>query len=268
MSEMAFGALSRLQFEKERELATFIKQALPGDRPRAYYEAYKELYELFPDIATDDAEETHRVETTLGFLDPLLGDAKLVVEVGAGRCYLAKGLATRAEKVIAVDVTLLGEPDTFPPNLEHRVFDGRMLELESNSADCVLSDNVFEHVHPDDALMQLKEMVRVTKPGGYIPILTPNAVNGPHDISAFFSRKPEGLHLKEYTSMEMKRMYQAAGCVDSKAYIGAKGRYVALPSELAAVVEFFVGLLPRKILRLQKVRWLLPNRFSARKPAA
>jgi SAM-dependent methyltransferase len=258
-------ASARLQFEKERELAQMIRNAAPDDRPRAYREAYGQLYKLFPDIATDEAEERNRVFTTISFLEGFVGSAEVAYEVGAGRCLLARALAKRFKRVIALDVTSLTDAANWPSNLQHVVFDGMHIDAAAGSADLVVSDNVLEHVHPDDALPQLREMVRVLKPRGYIAILTPNNVNGPHDISADFCRRPEGLHLKEYSSLEMKKLFQEAGCVSVRDYIGFNGRYVSMLPEVGALLEFVACCLPRQFLRLRAIRWILPNRYTARK---
>jgi SAM-dependent methyltransferase len=261
-------ASSRLQFEKERELAQMIRSAAPGDRPRAYHEAYKQLYQLFPDIATNEAEESNRVFTTMSFLEGFVGSAEVACEVGAGRCLLARALAKRFTRVIALDVAPLTDAVNWPSNLQHVVFDGMRIDAAASSADLVVSDNVLEHVHPDDALPELREMLRVLKPRGYIAILTPNKVNGPHDVSADFSREPEGLHLKEYSSLGMKKLLREAGCVSVRAYIGFNGRYVSMLPEVGALIEFVACSLPRRFLRLRKIRWILPNRYTARKASS
>jgi SAM-dependent methyltransferase len=256
----------RVQFEKERELADMIRNASPADRPRAYSEAYRQLYELFfRDFPPDATKERNRSYTTLAFLVPFLGGADLAVEVGAGSCHLAKILAGRVRRVIAVDIGLFAEKNNWPTNLVHQVFDGQRIDLPANTADIVISDNTLEHLHPDDALQQLREMTRILKPSGYIAVLTPNRANGPHDVSAGFSSRPEGLHLKEYGSMEIKEIMRAAGCTRARAYIGFGGKYFAVLPEAAAVIESIARFAPRPLLRWRAFRWLLPNRFTGRK---
>jgi SAM-dependent methyltransferase len=174
----------------------------------------------------------------MSFLEGFVGSAEVASEVGAGRCLLARVLAKRFKRVIALDVAPLTDAANWPSNFQHVVFDGMRIDAAAGSADLVVSDNVLEHVHPDDALPELREMVRVLKPRGHIAILTPNKVNGPHDISADFSRRPERLHLKEYSSLEMKKLLQEAGCVSVRAYIGFNGRYVSMLPEVVIMTIF------------------------------
>ncbi|MGY4234706.1 SAM-dependent methyltransferase [Bradyrhizobium sp. USDA 4449] len=257
--------VSTEQFQKERELASMIRSASPEHRDRAYQQAYSEFYRLFPAFEQNDSMEESRVKTTLAFLERFIRGSRIVIEVGAGHCYLAEAVAKHASLVVALDVAPLVDSSNFPSNLRHQVYDGKAIPVDANSADLVLSDNVLEHLHPDDALPQVDDMVRTLKTSGYIVILTPNKTNGPHDGSAGFTVNPEGLHLHEYTSLEIKRLLLRAGCKSVRAYIGAKGKYVAILPEIAAVVEWTASLFPRRFLRQRNIRWLLPNRFSAQK---
>ena len=264
---MSITATMVRQFEKEREFAKLIMEAPTSRRTQAYAYAYEELYRLFPDLQTDEDEESNRVVTSMSFIWPFIARSKVVVEIGAGRCKLAQALAQVVKKVVALDVAVLADTARFPINLTHEVFNGRDLPMETNSVDTVISDNVVEHLHPEDGLRQSAEALRVLKPGGSLVLLTPNYANGPHDISTFFSRVPAGLHLKEYSCLEIRAMLKQAGFAKVRAYVGAKGYYMPLPCAVGAVLEQIGQRLPRSFTRRTVVRWLLPNRFTAAKPA-
>ena len=98
---------------------------------RAYRETYKQLYQLFPDIATDEAEERNRVFTTMSFLEGFAGSAEVAYEVGAGRCLLARALAKQFKRVIAFDVAPLTDAANWPSNLQHAVLDGMHIDVRS-----------------------------------------------------------------------------------------------------------------------------------------
>jgi SAM-dependent methyltransferase len=255
----------KAQFEKERELAHLIMSASEANRKRAYAFAYGELYRLFPHLQNDEAEEANRVINSMSFIAPLLRKGHTVVEIGAGRCRLAVELSTRVKQMIALDVADLTNTAGLPANLHHLVFDGVDLPLATGSADVVVSDNVLEHLHPDDGRRQMAEAFRILKPGGHLCLLTPNQASGPHDISALFSRTPVGLHLKEYSSLEIKALLTAVGFRGVRSYIGAKGRYIPASPAFGALIEGGVKLLPRNLARSNKARWLLPHRFTGRK---
>ena len=258
--------LAELQFNTERRLAALIREAGPHDRPKAYASAYDQLYRAFPYLQTEEREEAERLASSLGFLRPMLSRDSDIVEVGAGRGRLAVAVAALTRSMVALDVAPLADASRCPANMRHALFDGVRLPLASNSVDIVLSDNVLEHLHPDDAVEQMGEACRVLKPGGRLVLLTPNKVNGPHDVSFGFSAVPAGLHLKEYGAREIAVLLRSVGFASIRAYLGAKGRYASVPILAGDAVERAGGLLPRPWLRARAMRWLLPNRFTAVKP--
>ena len=256
------------QFETEKRLAATIMRATAKDRPDAYAHAYGELYRLFPDLQTEQDYEAGRIETSMAFIAPFVDRTSAVAEIGAGRGHLARALARVCRLVIAFDVAPLAEADALPDTMQYRMFDGLSLPLADGSVDAVISDNVLEHLHPDDAGRQVAEAFRVLKGSGHVLIFTPNRTNGPHDISRGFSARPEGLHLKEYSTAEVCALLAATGFESVRAYMGFKGRYVAVSPGLGTFVESIVALMPRKLSQSRAARWLLPNRFSARKPGS
>jgi hypothetical protein len=58
----------------------------------------------------------------------------------------------------------------------------------------------MEHLHPEDALEQLQKIRRTLARGGVYVCITPNRVNGPHDVSGLFDDEARGLHLREYST--------------------------------------------------------------------
>ena len=128
----------------------------------------------------------------------------------------------------------------------------------------------MEHLHPEDAIDQLKNIYRTLKPGGRYLCVTPNKLYGPSDISGFFDDEATGLHLKEYTNREIARIFSSAGFTQLRALIGAGGRHLACPMFLAMVMEQLVGLLPRRLSRRVAgwlpIRAVLGIRILAQKP--
>ncbi len=140
----------------------------------------------------------------------------MLAEIGPGRGRLAFALAPHAARVYGVDVSEIYLPsEGRPSNFEFRLSDGIHMPFPPNTLDVVISNQLMEHLHPDDAADQLREIQRVLKPGGAYVCVTPNPINGPHDLSAYFddlvcpiknrNYVATGLHLKEYTSRELTR---------------------------------------------------------------
>lgn len=98
----------------------------------------------------------------------LLGDARHVVEIGAGTGLAAARLAERFERVDCVDVVVPART-VYPVT----VYDGRTLPFADGSVDALYSSNVLEHVADLDSL--LADMRRVLRPGGRAVHVVPNA---------------------------------------------------------------------------------------------
>jgi ubiquinone/menaquinone biosynthesis C-methylase UbiE len=198
----------------------------------------------------------------------------VMAEVGPGRCHLAFRLARHVEKIYGVDVARAYLSDNAPDNFEFRLTDGIHMPFPAFSLDLVVSNQLMEHLHPDDALDQLREIHRVLKVGGAYSCVTPNRVNGPHDCSSYFDDLPcpmsggnyiaAGLHFKEYTSREMIELFRQAGFRSIWLYIGARGRYLRVPKWVPASVEAVVQGFPadwRKRSKLLSV--IISNRVIA-----
>jgi len=134
-----------------------------------------------------------------------------------------------------------------PDNVRLLVFDGCNVPLEPESIDVAYSNQVIEHLHPEDAALQVASILRALKPGGCYVCVTPNRLNGPHDISMFFDTVASGLHMKEYTYREMDRFFRSLGFDRTGACIGIKGRFVVLPVWVAGVMETALSILPARL---------------------
>lgn len=83
----------------------------------------------------------------------------------------------------------------------------------ANSFDLVFSQEVLEHLHPEDVPGHFAEAYRLLRPKGILAVETPNRRTGPQDVSRGFARVAEGLHLKEWTVRELLELFHAAGFV-------------------------------------------------------
>lgn len=106
----------------------------------------------------------------LEFLEPALklfaeGQSLKVLDFGAGQSKVPKKLREQGHKVIAVDVT---EPEH--PHPDRLTGDLIELALAPNQFDLTYSFQVFEHLSEPVPLFH--ELLRLTKPGGYVLIHT------------------------------------------------------------------------------------------------
>jgi hypothetical protein len=76
----------------------------------------------------------------------------------------------------------------------------------------VISNQLIEHLHPDDIDTHMRAARVLLKPGGRYTFATPHRLTGPHDVSKVFGLDaPAGMHLREYTNLELARSLRRAG---------------------------------------------------------
>ncbi len=237
----------REHYEIEKELASRLRSARKEERKRLYASLYDELYKRVPNHPqltrkTDSKDSRERVARQMRFLNDFLRPETIFLEVGSGDCGLALEIAGHVRKVYALDVSreITRNPD-YPSNFELIISDGCSIPVPENSVTIAYSDQLLEHLHPDDTMEQLQNTYRALAPGGLSICITPNRLSGPHDISKYFDKVATGFHLKEYTNTELINIYHKIGF--SRVYIYSGGRKVphSYPVKLC---EILLAILP------------------------
>ena len=263
----------RAHYLVERELADRIRASRSFEERQAIFATmYDELFARVPDhprLAARRADSDYReqsVQWNLAQLRPYLKPACTFLEVGAGDCALAARVAMEANHVYAVDISPSAQAGKLPTNVEFIRTDGRQIDVPPESVDVAFSDQLMEHLHPEDAAAQLANVYRSLKSGGVYVCVTPNRVYGPSDISAFFDDEARGFHLKEYSLDEIRAAFLAAGFDRIHVYIGARGAFLRVPAWFVRGVEKFVTSLPdglrRKVADHKATRALLGLRVA------
>jgi SAM-dependent methyltransferase len=233
----------RRQYELERSLARQIREASWAQRPGLYRDLYAELYRDVPELAHKDPERRRRsIRSQIAFLAPLVRGRRGFLDIGCGDGALAVAVARLIPEVYALDVV---PPVSEAAEYRFLPFDGRVIPLPDAAVDVAHSSQVLEHVHPDDALPQLREIHRVLRPGGIHLCTTPNRLSGPHDVSRFFDDEAAGLHLREYTVGEAVSLFREAG-FRCRALFPLRG-YRRLPVPVFRTVEGMMARLPRPL---------------------
>jgi SAM-dependent methyltransferase len=236
-------------YEIERELADRLRHATREERKALYSAVYDELFQRVPDhpqlTKKGQAMRDEEVRFELSMLEPYLGPDRVALEIGAGDGALSRALAARCRSVFALDVSaeILSAAD-LPANAERVLSDGLTVPVPAGSVDVAYSNQVMEHLHPDDAVPQLAAIRAALAPGGVYVCQTPNRMSGPHDISGFFSDVPRGFHLHEYTNGELRSIFHAAGFAKVELWAVKKGRRFRLPWPAVAAAEAFLARLP------------------------
>lgn len=246
-------------YQVEKELAEKLKNASAEERKILYSEVYGRLFQMVPFHICLQRKKSPEfkqkvVRSQLNILNHFIKSDSAFMEIGAGDCELALAIADKVGGVFALDVShaAINEKD-FPANFRFVLFDGSHIPFDDNSMDIAYSYQVLEHLHPDDVMAQMYEVLRVLKPGGIFVCVTPNRIFGPHDISKLFDERATGLHLKEYTTHELSGILRTAGFKRVKRFVMAGRKPVVLP-------QFYLKTLEGLLDRLSKrTRWALAN---------
>jgi SAM-dependent methyltransferase len=253
----------------EKEIAGRLKAADRAGRSRIYSGMYEELFARVPDHprligVRDPASRETRNRKAYALVERFVGSETDFVEFAPGDCTFAYIVCGIARTVIGVDISdqSVKSPPA-PANFKLRVYDGFTLDRPDASADLVFSDQFIEHLHPEDLADHFRLAQRLLKTGGSYIFRTPHAFHGPFDISAYFSTIAEGLHLKEWTYGELRRVLRTAGFSSWRGGLKRKGRYHELPVGLFAGYEKMIGWLPHRARRIA-ARALLPRHVYLR----
>ncbi len=127
------------------------------------------------------------------------------MEIGPGDCNFALTVAPLVKSVIMIDVSNeITANIQFPPNVTLVISNGSSIEVPPGSIDVAYSNQLIEHLHPDDTIDHLKSVYNSLAVGGCYVFCTPNRLSGPHDVSRYFDDVATGLHLREYSFTELR----------------------------------------------------------------
>lgn len=256
----------RHHYDVEIELADRLRTAPREARSTLYGEVYDELYQRVPDHpqlleAQDPSIRARRVAAKRELVGRFLGPNTRFMEIGSGDGAFIAAVADEVATATAVDVSeevVAAGADA--ANVTTVLSDGVSIPVDPGSIDVVFSDQLMEHLHPDDARDQLTNIATAVAPGGWYVCCTPHRLSGPHDVSRFYSDQAEGFHLHEYDYAELIELMRSAGFTRFRVFAGGRGKYVEVPLQVGLFVERIVDRLPAKLRR--RVGRFLPIRAA------
>ncbi len=240
----------REHYEIEKVLATKLKNASKPERRVLYSAVYDELFARVPDhpqvLERDNPDvERRNVLGQMRWLEPMLGPDMTFLEIGAGGGALSRRVANRVRQVYAVDVTFALRSRAAPEgNLKFVLSDGVSIPVPPKTIDLAFSDQLLEHLHPDDSVEHFHNVYKVLKPGGHYFCSTPNRLRGPCDVSRYFDTIATGFHLKEYTYGEVETMFRDIGFRRLRAVVGIPRWHFRCRVGLVRSVENAIGTCP------------------------
>lgn len=262
-----YESFAKLQehYQLEKNLAEKLKSAAREERQTLYSSLYDEMFEKIPfhpqikrkrSVSDSMREVNRKMNLVERFLKPDIS----FVEIGPGDCNFSIAVCPKVSSVKALDVSkTITHQEDLPKNFELVLFDGCSIPLDDESIDLVYSNQLLEHLHPEDADIQLRDVLRILRPGGLYICITPNRLSGPHDVSQYFDPIATGFHLKEYSYTELKSSFEKAGFSQIRFYVGGRGIYLRFPIYLIEGIEFILEVLPLPMR--QFLGRSLPGRF-------
>jgi SAM-dependent methyltransferase len=249
----------RAHYEIEMGLAARLRSANREDRKRLYGELYDELYRRVPDHPQltrqhMPAEAHGGVRRQLKMLQRFVGEDTTYLEVGPGDCALTFEVAKRVRKAIGVDISAeITSIDRRPHNFLLVLSDGTSIPVPPGSVDVAYSNQLMEHLHPDDAREQLLNLSSALRPGGAYVCVTPNRLTGPHDVSRGFDTVATGFHLHEYTNAELINLFLDCGFGSVAIYSTVRGHSFRVPTRpLVAFERWLLGKPPARVRTLME----------------
>ena len=128
--------------------------------------------------------------------------------------------------------------------VEH--YQGSNYELTNKDGYSVIIREKVKEIHPEDAIDQVKEIYSMLRKGGKYICITPNGINGPHDISRFYGNDLVGFHLKEYLPSELKKLFIGTGFKRVRAYMIVKKRPIYISIRIIRLIEIMLHLFSNK----------------------
>lgn len=236
----------REHYEVEKELAERLRNARKGERRHLYSKLYDELYERVPHhpqlTRKDDSESRKRsVAAQVKIISRFLTPESTFLELGPGDCMVSFEVGKRVRKVYAIDVSdEITKSYGQPPNFELILSDGSSIDVPSGSVNVAYSNQLMEHLHPEDAVDQVRGIYNALIPGGVYICITPHRFSGPHDISCYFDDVATGFHLKEYTHKELYDLLKKVGFKKIEIFCTIRDLFIKLPVYPAIVLELLL----------------------------
>jgi SAM-dependent methyltransferase len=247
------NAQIREHYEVEKELAEKLLNSTRQERQTLYAHLYDELFKRIPHHPQllkklSQQEKIDQVAFQMRNLQPFLSKNMTFLEIGAGDCALSCEVAKYVKQVYAVDISKeIVRGLSLPRNIELILSDGCNIPVPAESVNVAYSYQLMEHLHPDDAREQLYDIYKALIPGGCYFCITPNRINGPHDISRYFDSIATGFHLKEYTNAELHYLFKEVGFSKVQSYIRIKNYRKYLSPVSIELCEKMLGVFPYSV---------------------
>jgi 2-polyprenyl-3-methyl-5-hydroxy-6-metoxy-1,4-benzoquinol methylase len=237
----------------EIEYAERLRKSTPAERKELYIEAYSAVSEKGATLMPEEPEKRTAGTTPslVKSISRLCDSSDRILEVGCGRGYTCLKLAPHVASIVGIDVSEPTLKEAQKLLETHRIQNAQILRcfadelthyFSSGVFDKVISIDVYEHLHPDDAVLHLHQVYSVLKPKGHYIIVTPNRLTGPHDITRKLfpdADQPLGFHLNETTCAELVEQMEDIGFTKVRAVMPISFR-IPVPFDIIYPCTLFI----------------------------
>lgn len=154
----------------------------------------------------------------------------VLIDVGCGGGELWHHIGPRFAKYIGVDAVLY---DDLPREVEFHChdFDGGPVPLPNSAGDVVVAVETIEHLENPRAFF--RELLRLTRPGGWVVISTPNQLSFLSLVTLMFKRRFNAFqdvhypaHITALLEIDLRRIAAECGLQDVAIEYSCRGRLV------------------------------------------
>jgi 2-polyprenyl-3-methyl-5-hydroxy-6-metoxy-1,4-benzoquinol methylase len=205
-------------------------------------EVYTKAFELYGVTFKFDFDATSSPKDAIVNLLRAELEGRSIVDIGCGGgdFLLSCHRNVKHGALLGLDV-FVKDTDLADRDLKFRRSDVVRFDVDERF-DVAITDNVFEHIAPQDIKVHLDSIHRALKPGGKVIILTPHRAFGPWDVTRIVDNSncgwipARGTHINESTYGELSAALRASGFADltavhPKARLGLKVAKTRVPAE-------------------------------------
>jgi len=213
----------RWQYELEKEYARKFLLSQKGSRERAelFRLAYSDVIGNVIEHYNPGGGETQHITVTAAIVKTLLPSptGRKIFDLGCGSGKLLAALAKDGYDAYGTDLSAnsikIGRSALSKFQKADHIRQEDFLDyVSSTTFDAIIMDNVIEHLIPDTVSDVLLKCYAMLKSEGFLIVLTPHVLSGPHDISKYFvpcGAKAEGFHLREYSFTDLDQCLRNSG---------------------------------------------------------
>lgn len=158
-------------------------------------------------------EHTFGGDKAINILEIGAGSGKLIADLGQHGYRNIEGMEMAAAALREARANVAGIFD--PHDVIHAMsFQDFRKRYPQRQYDVVVHAHLIEHIPPSQTESFLKAVHATLKPDGWMVVITPSRLSGPHDVTRYFrpgGSDPEGFHLWEFTLHDLEDVLTRSG---------------------------------------------------------